>query len=510
MEARAGEARVGSANRVWGLWAFLALAAMAVVAVAPGTTIAPVVALGVALLIFFSLTHKWLLEWRRQVGLLMLVILFIPIQLYSLGGGLPFQLEPYRILVALMFAAWLISLLIDPRVGFRRTGLEGPILLILASLVFSELANTQRISALQVHSEVTKSLTFAFSFFLIVYFVVGVVRTRADVERLIEILCAGGGVLGIFAVIEYRTHYDFFFHLHSFVPFLKPLWGNGPGIIRGGDTRVFASAQHPIALGGLFAILLPLAIYLALRPGKRIWWVVAGAVTIGAVSSVSRTSMVMLAGVGLAFLFMRPRQTLRAWPLLVPAVLVIQFAVPGALRSVQNAFFPAGGLIAQQSSHADYTSKNRLSRWGPTLKEWERDPLFGEGYATRQPVLHPETFVLDDQWLKTLVETGILGVLGWVWLFGRSVRRLTRRAKEEAPDGGWLEVSLAASIISFAIGMWFYDTFSFIQVTVMLLILVALSAALVQADGEPRRRRASVARWVRGRRLTEVEPELLA
>jgi O-antigen ligase len=482
------ETTAASADRGWGLWAILALGGMSTLVFGVGSTSALLLALLVGLLILFALAHRWLLEWRRQVALLILVILFIPIQLYSLGGGLPFQLEPYRILVALIFAGWLTSLLIDHRITFRRTGLEGPILVILLSLFLSEVANRQRIAALGVHSDVTKSLTFALSFFLIVYFVVGVTKTRADVERLIEILCAGGGVLGIFAVVEYRTHYDFFAHLHSFVPILHPLWGDGPGIFRGGDVRVVASAQHPIALGGLFVLLVPLAIYLAMRPGRRVWWVVAAAVMIGAVSSLSRTTMVMVAGVGLVFLLLRPRQTLRAWPLILPAVLAIQFAVPGALRSIENSFFPAGGLIAQQASHANYTSKNRLSRWGPTLKEWERDPLVGEGYATRQPAKHPETFVLDDQWLKTLVETGILGVFGWVWLFWRAVRRLARHAKGEVPDGGWLEVSLAASITSFVVGMWFYDVFSFIQVTVIMLILLALAAVLVQepeAETEP-------------------------
>ncbi len=504
MEAHAGSAPRGSAFP-----ALVALAGIATLVVGAGHTAGVLLALGLGFLLLFALAHRWLLTWQHQVAGLLLLILFIPIQLYAIGGGLPFELEPYRIFVALMVAAWFVSLLIDPRVTFRRTGLEGPIALIMIALVASELANLQRIATLNVHAEVVKALTFEASFFLIVFLVVSVTRTRRDVERTIEILCAGGGVLGIFAVVEYRTHYDFFFHLHSFLPFLTPLWGDGPGILRGGDVRVFASAQHPIALGGLFAMLVPLAIFLAMRPGKKIWWVVAGAVMIGTVSSVSRTSIVMLAGVGVVFLWLRPRQTIKAWPLIVPAVLAIQVAIPGALRSVQNSFFPQGGLIAQQSAHANYTSKNRLSRWGPTLKEWSSDPLVGEGYATRQPIKHPETFVLDDQWLKNLVETGILGVLGWAWLFARTIRRLVRRSRQDDRDGGWLEVSLAASIMSFAAGMWFYDAFSFIQVTVIMLILVALSASLVQAEAEPRLR-PRVLRRPGGRRVTEVEPELLA
>ena len=53
---------------------------------------------------------------------LILVILFIPIRRYSLPGNLPFELEPYRLLVMLLLVGWGASLLVDPRIRFRRTG----------------------------------------------------------------------------------------------------------------------------------------------------------------------------------------------------------------------------------------------------------------------------------------------------------------------------------------------------------------------------------------------------
>jgi hypothetical protein len=80
-------------------------------------------------------------------------------------------------------------------------------------------------------------------------------------------------------------------------------------------------------------------------------------------------------------------------------------------------------------------------------------------------------------------------------------------SRREGPDGGWLEVSLAASIASFAVGMFFYDAFSFIQVTVTMLILVALSMALLQSEGAEARR-APFFLWTpgSGRRITTADP----
>src|SRR5919205_3174499 len=50
--------------------------------------------------------YQTLLAWRNLLALLIVVILFIPIRRYALPGDLPFQLEPYRLLVFLIVAAW--------------------------------------------------------------------------------------------------------------------------------------------------------------------------------------------------------------------------------------------------------------------------------------------------------------------------------------------------------------------------------------------------------------------
>jgi O-Antigen ligase len=431
----------------------------------------------IALAVPFVWLHRWLLAWRRLLSLTILVILFIPIKRYGLPGNLPFDLEPYRLLVGLVIAAWFVALLIDPRVRLRKAGLEGPILVIAAASILSDATNSHRIQSLLVQAEVIKGLMFLGSFFLLMYLIVSVVRTRADVERLFEVICAGAAVVGVLATIEYRTHFNAFDHLRVVMPFLSATAPGGFGISRGGEVRVFASAQHPIALAGLFVMLAPISVYLATRSGRRRWIVIAACVCLGALATVSRTSIVMLLAASLTFLCLRPRQTMKAWPVLIPAIVVIQFSLPGVLGTLKSSFFPSGGLIAQQTAHPGWSGSGRLADIAPTLEEFEAKPVVGQGFSTRQPVKHPDTQILDDQWLKTLVETGVIGALGWLWLFCRSIRRLARQSRE-APDGGWLEVSIAASVAAFAAGMGFYDTFSFIQVTVMLFIVLGLGSAL--------------------------------
>ena len=89
--------------------------------------------------------------------------------------------------------------------------------------------------------------------------------------------------------------------------------------------------------------------------------------------------------------------------------------------------------------------------------------------------------VLDDQWLKTLLETGLLGVLAWCWLFFRAIRRLGARAKiERASPDGWLPIALAAALLSFAISMATYDAFSFVQATSLVFVWIAFSSIVLQ------------------------------
>ena len=66
------------------------------------------------------------------------------------------------------------------------------------------------------------------------------------------------------------------------------------------------------------------------------------------------------------------------------------------------------------------------------------------------------------------------------------MRRLGKAAKEDDSERGWLLTSIAASVAAFAVGMFTFDAFSFIQVTFLMFIFVGLGAALLaERPGAP-------------------------
>src|SRR5262249_12530644 len=149
-------------------------------------------------------------------------------------------------------------------------------------------------------------------------------------------------------------------------------------------------------------------------------------------------------------------------------------------------FFPKGGLIAEQQDAAN--GHARLSSLGPALHdEFARDPVFGEGFATRVTTPSPNTPVpnapiLDDQWLGVLCDTGAAGAVALGPRFVGFLRRLRREAKCDPSERSSLLTALAASVTGYAVSMLTYDSFSFIQVTFLLFIFLGLGSAVLQAS----------------------------
>jgi O-antigen ligase len=228
-------------------------------------------------------------------------------------------------------------------------------------------------------------------------------------------------------------------------------------------------------------MLLPLAIYLARKTGQRRWVIAALLLAIGTMGTFSRTGIIMLSTVGLVFIWLRPRETIRRWPALLVMLAAVHFVMPNTLGILKTSFFPAGGLVAEQQSEPGRTRvQGRLAKIKPTLNVVKNDPVLGVGFGS-QIVFGPRqnALLLDNQWLGTLRETGLAGFFALLWLFVSVIRRASREARADDSHRGFLLVAMTASIAAFGVGMLTFDALGFIQVTFILFALLALTAVVI-------------------------------
>jgi O-antigen ligase len=442
---------------------------------------------------------------------LLAFVLFMPMRRYTLPFDAGIQLEPYRVLVAFIVAGWGAMLLADRGTTLRRTGLEGPILAIALTTMASIVLNLGEIADDGATREVLKSLTFLASFFLVLYLVVSTLDP-SRVVGLVKLLVLGGVVLAAFAIYESRSGYNLFDHLTEYLPFLRENWlpdkaADAQGYARGGRERVYASAEHPIALAAALCMVLPLAVALAVKR-SRWWWLAVSLIAMAVLATLARTGVVMLATIAVVFVLVRPRETLRLWWTVIPILFVVHLVLPNTLGIIKSSFLPQEGLLAEQRSSAgSETAGGRLTDIGPVLDRVAAQPALGVGFGSQ--VWTPEqsggpqtgepardagtvanhgfgeqerTRILDNQWLGTLLETGVLGALAWAWLFWRFCGRVRRRAGADDSTEAWLAAGVLAGVTAQVVGMLTYDALAFVQATFILFFLIAFGVLLGTED----------------------------
>ena len=234
-------------------------------------------------------------------------------------------------------------------------------------------------------SPVLKSVTFFLSFVFLHYFILSVVRSRRAIENATKFLVVGTAAVSLFAIIEQRTQFNIFDHVGQVLPFLQ--FNGAIEAERFGLIRAVGSSSHPIELGVVLAMMLPLGLALGFGCGRR-WWIPTGVLAVGVMAAASRTPILALTAAGLVLLWLRPSEVKRLLPLAIPLIIVVKLALPGSIATLKEAFFPQGGLVAEQSCYSrngdPMLTGGRVRQLGPMLDEASRRPVLGQGFATRQ------------------------------------------------------------------------------------------------------------------------------
>ncbi|MGE5763231.1 MAG: O-antigen ligase family protein [Mycobacterium leprae] len=293
-------------------------------------------------------------------------------------------------------------------------------------------------------------------------------RSVESVQRLLRRVVVLGSALAVLAIVQFATGW-------SLVEALRL-----PGLSanrtlefigeRSSFRRVAGTTSHPIELGMVLAVVFPLALQAAFTATRRrlCWGIAALTIAVAIPMSVSRSAILALAvaGVVLWCTWSAPRRI--GALLVVPVFLVtMRAAVPGLLGTIKSLFLHLSSDPSIQGRTDDYQVVGRLI---------DQSPWLGRGFGTFLP---QDFFILDNQYLGSLVETGIVGMTALIGLFvvlfftARGIRRAT-----DDPVLRELAQALAASTLAVGVGYAAFDRLGFSTITGLLFLLAGCTGAL--------------------------------
>jgi hypothetical protein len=473
-----------SRARVVAAAAILAVAALALVMLLP-----PLIAGGALLVLALLVVFRRLVfAWSTAIVVLVTVIMFVPARRYAIPIPLPFQLEPYRLVLGIVIVALIVALLTKPDFRWRPVAFGVPITILLVTVLVSFLVNGMDLANAGLVETAIGGSTQLLLMLSVFFAFRQLLRSERDVMLLITVLTWAGVIVSFFALIERVARTNVFLMLGSFLPLT--LLREGGDVSRAGVARAFGSAQHPIALAVALCLLIPIAIHLAKYAGwpsnainRRI--VYAGAVVMlfgGVLAAISRTAVVVLGVMFLVTLVFHPRVAAVLFAIAFPLVLLAAAVVPKVFDKMVLSFLDVDSLVASQYTSAGMGGAGRLADLEPALREVAQRPFFGSGFGSRVVIGdEANAFILDNQFLGTLMETGALGVIGLAAFLLVPPIMLLRFAFGQALERrhAALAFTVAVSIAGYIAAIFFYDAFGFFQTFFILCMLLAVGAWLL-------------------------------
>jgi O-antigen ligase len=276
---------------------------------------------------------------------------------------------------------------------------------------------------------------------------------------------AGIGLIQFFLGVD-PTHY-------MVLPGLRAVGDVQTLLERSIFRRPSGTAGHPIEFGVVCAIAAPLAAHYAFRAkdtGRRSWpwWLCLMTVGVGAMVSLSRSAILGLVAAALVLLPTWPaKRQLQAIGATLAFTASMRLFVPGLIGTLFSLFSNLSGDPSIQHRTEDYARADVQI----TVHPW-----LGRGFGTYLPQKYGP---LDNQYLGTLVENGIVGLatLVLVLIAGAYAAVQIRRVARD-PLLRDLAQTLLASLSVIMMADATYDAFGFIMATGVCFMLVGILGAL--------------------------------
>jgi O-antigen ligase len=314
------------------------------------------------------------------------------------------------------------------------------------------------------------------------------IRSLARLYFLLRVVVVCTTVVAVFGILQYLAGFDV-------TPFLRlpglHFWEQTNSVgARNGLTRAAGTTSNPLEFGVLCAMILPLAIHATLhakREARRVapWAACVGLLATGLMFSVSRSAIIGVAAATFVLFLGWPARR-RIWMVGtgVGFVVAIGIVAPGLLNTFRSLFQDAGQDSSVQWRLHDYDTGRQLI----AQHFW-----LGRGTGTWYAPKHE---IFDNQYLLTLVESGVLGLVTFVGIFVAGlyaavrVRFLWSRGPATSTHDRDLALAIAASLFVIFPSFATFDFLAFPTVSATAFLLAGIAGALLrvakaEAAGEP-------------------------
>jgi O-antigen ligase len=299
------------------------------------------------------------------------------------------------------------------------------------------------------------------------------VRGHERLNLVLKTIAATGAVVAVIGILQFLVDLDLTQYLK--LPGLRYTAEYGYTTERATMRRVGATTGHPIEFGVVCAMLLPLAIHMATKAVRRRqpwvrWWLCTGLIAMGLMFSISRSAILSAAVAGgVLFLGWPARRRVQALLAVLPFLLLIKVMVPGLLGAFYNLFTTMG---------QDDSIRYRTHDYATASAQIAKHIWLGRGLGTWYAPKHQ---VFDNQYLLSLVEVGVLGLVAFMGIFVAGIYAALRaRSMSSDPEERDLGLTLVAMLVVPVIGCATFDLAAFATATALAFLIAGASGSLLR------------------------------
>lgn len=310
----------------------------------------------------------------------------------ALGRGITLRLDDSLLLI--IGLGWLARTAIYKQLGlFRKTPLNRPILFYILACIFSTL-----VGVLSGRVNPTTGFFFVlkyFEFFFVYFMVVNTITDKAQIKRLLVMALTTCFLISFYAIAQI------------------PGGGRVTAPFEGG-------AGEPNTLGGYLVFMLSIVgglfFNLQSRRGRILLAGLAGMIMIALLATQSRASYLAVLMVFGAFLTLSLLSRRHLWLFTTLAILLLlsPFILPSPVKQRVEFTFTqprTTGQIEILGIRFDTSTSERIRSWQEALQDFKKHAVLGYGVTGYH--------FLDAQFPRVLVETGLIGLLAFLYLLYR-------------------------------------------------------------------------------------------